>query len=207
MISISYAITVCDEYEEIKKLLDVLYESILQQDEIVILFDQRKGTQEVLDLLKKEEESKGLVLIADTFQDHFADWKNKLTSICSKDFIFQIDADEYPGYSLLKLLPQVLENNDADIYAVSRINTVEGLTEEHIRRWGWRVNDEGHINFPDYQWRVYKNNSNIRWKNKVHEVLEGHKTFARLPASKAYCLYHPKTIERQEKQNAYYDTL
>jgi len=207
MISISYAITVCDEYEEIKRLLDILHENISEQDEIVVLFDQRKGTEEVLNFLKTEEEVKGLVLITDTFQDHFAEWKNKLTKYCSKDYIFQIDADEYPGYSLLKLLPEVLKNNDSDIYAISRINTVEGLTEDHIKRWGWRVNNEGHVNFPDYQWRLYKNNGEISWRNKVHEVLEGHKTYAKLPASKAYCLYHPKKIDRQERQNSYYSTL
>jgi len=28
-----------------------------------------------------------------------------------------------------------------------------------------------------------------------------------LPAEEAYCLYHPKGIERQERQNAYYAAI
>lgn len=205
--TISYAITVCNEKEEVKRLVDILLEYKRPKDEIVVLYDQKNGDEEIVDILKKKNILPNFQIWRGYFEDHFADWKNKLTEYCSKDYIFQIDADEYPAYSLLKLLPEVLENNDSDIYAVSRINTVEGLTEEHIKRWGWRVNSEGHVNFPDYQWRIYKNNGTIRWKNKVHEVLEGHKTFAQLPASKAYCLYHPKEIERQEKQNNYYSTL
>ena len=63
------------------------------------------------------------------------------------------------------------------------------------------------INCADYQMRIYKNNGEIRWRNKVHEVLEGHKSFSALPAMEELALYHPKTIEKQEKQNKYYDTL
>jgi hypothetical protein len=66
----------------------------------------------------------------------------------------------------------------------------------------------GHINWPDYQWRIWKNIPEIKWINKVHEKLEGFKTYALLPAdTQAFCLYHPKTIQKQEKQNNYYDTL
>jgi len=41
----------------------------------------------------------------------------------------------------------------------------------------------------------------------VHERLEGFKTYAPLPQIESMALYHPKDIARQEKQNAYYDTL
>lgn len=64
--------------------------------------------------------------------------------------------------------------------------------------------------FPDYQWRIYKNNPYIKWKNKVHEVLEGYKTFAAIPSDimqGAMMLMHPKSIEKQEKQNNYYNSL
>ena len=47
----------------------------------------------------------------------------------------------------------------------------------------------------------------IKWINKVHERLDGFKTFASLPPIEEFALYHPKTIDRQEKQNQYYDTL
>ena len=88
-----------------------------------------------------------------------------------------------------------------------RVNTVEGLTQEHIDKWRWNLNEDGWVNWPDYQWRIWKNKPEIKWKNKVHEVLDGFKTYAPLPAQEELALYHPKEIERQEKQNAYYDTL
>jgi hypothetical protein len=55
--------------------------------------------------------------------------------------------------------------------------------------------------------RIYKNNPEIKWENKVHEVLGGYKTMSYLPIDEEWCLLHPKTIERQEKQNEYYGTL
>jgi hypothetical protein len=54
---------------------------------------------------------------------------------------------------------------------------------------------------------MYKNLPEIKWKNKVHERLEGYKQFAYLPMEEEWAIYHPKTIERQEKQNNYYETL
>ena len=61
--------------------------------------------------------------------------------------------------------------------------------------------------FPDYQWRIYKNVSYISWVNKVHEHLVGFKTYAPLPAEPEFCLLHHKNIEKQEKQNKFYNSL
>ncbi len=201
---ISYAITCCNEIVEIQKLLPFLLEHKRDEDEVVVLFDKQSGTAEVWSYLKQHN----IKCKAKSFKNHFADWKNYLTTLCSGDYIFQIDADEIPHEEFIKLLPTILEQNpDNEVYLVPRINTVEGLTEEHIKKWGWRVDEKNWINFPDFQWRIWKNLPEIRWKNKVHEVLEGFKTYAALPANEKLCLYHPKDIKRQEKQNAYYDTL
>jgi hypothetical protein len=48
---ISFAITVCNELDEIKRLVPFLLEHKRQQDEIVILFDEKNGSKEVLDFL------------------------------------------------------------------------------------------------------------------------------------------------------------
>jgi hypothetical protein len=101
----------------------------------------------------------------------------------------------------------LLQYNPVDILLVPRINTVKGLTQEHIQKWRWRVNEKGWVNFPDFQFRIYKNSPDINWKNKVHEVLEGFSTISELPLDEPWCLAHPKTIERQEKQNNYYNQL
>ena len=200
---ISYAVTVCNELTEVERLLTQLITQKHSEDEIVVLYDNN-GTKEVFDYLQSVE---GIKLVSDNFDGHFADWKNKLTSLCTGDFIFQIDADEYLPDEFIELLHQVLEANpEVDLYYVPRINTVSGLTEEHIQKWGWRVKN-GRVNYPDYQTRIYRNNSDIKWRNKVHEVIEGYKHFTVLPEVDVLSLIHPKTIERQEKQNAYYDTL
>lgn len=205
---ISYAITVCNELEEISRLVNFLHQHKRMEDEICVLLDKPKASQELLDELYYWSSKDIITLKESTFQGHFADWKNELTSICSGDYIFQIDADEYPHEYLIETLPEILETNThVEVYIVPRVNTVEGLTQEHIQKWGWHVNQDGWVNFPDYQWRLYKNSPSIKWKNKVHEVIEGYKTMAQLPAYEDFSLYHPKTIERQEKQNNYYDTL
>ena len=200
---ISYAITVCNEFKEIQRLLSFLLENKRKEDEIVVLFDKQSGTSEVWSYLNKLN----IKLEAKSFKHHFADWKNYLTSLCSGDYIYQIDADEMISKYILDILPEILQHNDVDILKVPRINTVEGLTQEHIQKWGWKIDEKGWVNFPDYQWRIYKNNGKIKWKNKVHEVLEGHKRVSYLPSEEQWCLKHPKTIERQEKQNKLYEGL
>tara|TARA_Y100000385_G_scaffold291830_1_gene372839 strand:+ start:2590 stop:3213 length:624 start_codon:yes stop_codon:yes gene_type:complete len=205
---ISYAITVCNEYEEIQKLISTLMLNIREEDEVIVLFDKQAGTAEVWEYLIGLQSQDLIKAYAKSFKHHFADWKNQLTELCSGDYIFQIDADEYPHDSLTSQLPVILEANpENEVYLIPRVNTVEGLTNEHIQKWGWNVNDKGWVNWPDYQWRVWKNKPEIKWVNKVHEKLSGHKTYAALPDMEGLSLYHPKKIDRQEKQNKYYDTL
>jgi hypothetical protein len=205
---ISYAITVCNEFLEIQKLVTFLLQTKRKKDEIVILYDQGNGDKGIEEYLRSKSVNGAFNWHSGTFEGHFSDWKNKLTSLCNGDYIFNIDADEMPTEDLINNLPYILEiNPEVDIFLVPRINTVKGLTQEHISQWRWNVNEKGWVNFPDYQWRVYRNVSNIKWKNKVHEVLEGFKTSTLLPAEEEYCLYHPKTIIKQEKQNNYYNTL
>ena len=205
---ISYAITVCNELEEITRLLNFLIKAKRKEDEIVVLFDKKKGTPEVWQRVSELKGDDCCSYHAKTFKHHFADWKNQLTELCTGDYIFQIDADELPHEILIEKLPQILEGNpDNEVYLVPRVNTVSGLTTEHIEKWRWNVDSQDRVNWPDYQWRIWKNKPEIKWKNKVHEVLEGYKNYSLIPAMPEYALYHPKTIQRQIKQNDYYDTL
>ena len=207
--TISYAITVCNEFKEVKRLITLLNEFVRDEDEVVVLFDKGKGTAQVWDYLQFcLHEYKNVKVKSKTFKNHFAEWKNYLSSLCSKDYIFQLDADEIPNRVLLEALPTILETNpDNEVYMVPRVNTVKGLTEAHINKWSWRVDKRGWVNWPDYQLRIWKNKKEIYWTNKVHETLFGYETYAPLPKAEQYALYHPKDIERQEKANDYYDTL
>jgi len=205
---ISYAITVCNEYEEIQRLISTLMLNMREEDEVVVLFDEKNGTANVWGYLKDLEAEDYIKLKSKPFGNHFADWKNYLNNLCTGDFIFQIDADEIPHQSLLEHLPEILTGNpNNEVYLVPRVNTVEGITDEHISKWRWNVDDKGWVNFPDYQTRIYKNDPRVRWHGAVHEKIIGHNTFAAMPAESEWCLIHHKDIARQEKQNNYYATI
>jgi hypothetical protein len=201
MPSISYAITACNEHVELDRLLNQLTEHIRPEDEIVVQIDIT-ATNEVKDVVNKYK----LMNYFHPLNNDFSTFKNNLKGLCTKDYIFQIDADEYLSEELLTYLPTILEDNsNVEMFSVPRINTVEDLTEQHIKQWSWRVDERGWVNYPDYQNRIFKNKSEIHWINKVHEKIIGAMSTAELPPG--LDLIHPKTIERQEKQNNYYNTI
>jgi 2-polyprenyl-3-methyl-5-hydroxy-6-metoxy-1,4-benzoquinol methylase len=205
---ISYAIPVCNEITEIQRLLGFLIENKRVEDEIIVLYDVKNGAIEVEEYLREASSEGEFIWHRYAFDGHFSDMKNELKSLCNGDYIFQIDADEMITEILISNLPTILGNNpNNEVYLIPRVNTVSGLTQEHITRWGWNVDEQGKVNWPDYQWRIWENKPEIKWVNKVHEKLEGFKTYAPLPQNPELALQHPKTIERQEKQNIYYDEI
>ena len=204
---ISYAITVHNELEELMKLLDFLNNNIREEDEIVIQYDEGGVTDEVLEFVNIKKQIHGYTVIGFPLNKDFASYKNNLKANCTGDYIFQIDADEIPHEVMIAYLPQVLEDNPVDIIFVPRVNTVDGLTQEHIQKWRWNVNERGWVNWPDYQTRIYKNTEDVTWMNKVHEKITGYDTFSNFPAEEHWALYHPKQIDRQEKQNEFYNTI
>lgn len=205
--TISYAITVCNELVEIQKLIPYLLDNIRDEDEIVVLYDSKNGDTKVEEYLRAKSVNPTYSWHSGEFDGHFANWKNKLTDLCNGDYIFQIDADEIPNNELIENLPAILEMNGVDVILVPRVNLVDGLTDEYIQKWGWKVDDKGRVNWPDPQWRVYKKSDSIRWINKVHEKLDGYDTISNLPWVEELSLFHHKDIEKQVKQNDYYDTL
>jgi len=201
---ISYGLTVCNEHVEIKNLIEYLIKKIDLGDEIVVVYDQNRVTPEVMEVLKDYEIEVNSYPF--DFQQNFLENKNFMNSKCTGDYIFQIDADEIPNDNLIESLPSILKNN-ADVILTPRINIVEGITPQHIQMWGWKQNDKGWVQFPDYQWRIFRNTPDIKWINKLHEVLDGYKTYAYLPEFEEYSLYHYKHISKQESQNNFYSRL
>ena len=196
-----------NETDSLLKLIEFLVKHKDEEDEIVILDDysDNEKTKEILETMCSIHEIKfeQRHLLKD-----FASQKNHLKNMCTGDYIFNLDADEMPHKFLMKNIKSILEANPTiDLYWVPRINTVEGLTQEHIQKWRWNVNEKGWVNFPDYQGRIWRNRPNIVWKNKVHEVLIGYKEHTYLPQEEEFCFYHPKDIDRQEKQNEFYEKL
>ena len=201
---ISYAILACDESVELEKLLPFLKEHKNEGDEIVVMLDDNNYTAMVDEVVGKYADR---VAYRKLDRD-FASQKNALTALCSGDYIFNIDADEIPHLNLMENLRTLLESNtELDVLYVPRVNTVNGLTPEHVDKWGWSLNNKGWVNWPDWQMRIYRNSEDIRWKNKVHEVLYGFSAYAPLPEDEEWAIYHHKNISRQEKQNNFYDTI
>jgi glycosyltransferase involved in cell wall biosynthesis len=201
---VSYAILTHNEGDYIAELLTLLTTYKRDIDEIVIVDDYSddEKTKFILndfkDLIKLEYR---------TFDgDHTQ--KNYLNSLCSGDYILQLDADELVQPEFLEMLPELLEeNNETDLFIMPRINTVEGLTQEYIQKWRWLVNEKGWVNFPDWQMRLYRNCDWLKWDGLLHSKIEGHKTYVFLPSEELFCILHPKQLDRQVAQNDLYDKI
>ena len=200
---ISYGITVYNEAEELHKLLEVLNKNIDDEDEIVVCVD---GNDEKVEAVLGEYLSENKAIVYKRKLDgNFSDQKNSVIEKSSGDYIFHIDADEYPNEILIQQLKQILEMNDGvDLIWVPRVNTIEGMEQKHIQKWGWRVDDKGWVNYPDYLSRIFRNNKKIKWERPLHEIITGCKTYSHLPPQEELSLYHPKTREKQIKQNQFY---
>ena len=217
---ISYGITVYNEHKELDDLLHHLSKHIREEDEVVVTQDiSKKGTgvfepefhalEKVLEKYEYHDYFKPKQLKVTTFHFNkdFSKLKNYTKENCSGDYIFHIDADEIPNEILLKQLPEILEINDTDLVWVPRINLVEGITDFHLNLWKWRVTEEGWINFPDYQARIFRNTEDIKWIKPVHEHIDGAKTYSHLPPHEELTLKHEKDIVRQEVQNKLYEDI
>ena len=208
---ISYGITVHNEAEELNRLLEILVHKTDAEDEIVICDDYSdEKTQEVITSWVQQyghEDMKTIKVYQRKLNGDFSTQKNSVIENSSGDYVFHFDADEYPHEILLRDIKPVLEMNDVDLIWIPRINIVEGITEEHMKMWGWGRTEKGWINYPDFQSRVFRNSPNIRWQIKVHEQIQGCKTYSHLPPHEELSLYHIKTIEKQEKQNELYQRM
>ena len=209
--SISFAITAYNEHEELQVLLNQLEQIAKPDDEIVIQLDS-KATPEVLSLVDQFISKDFTFTVKKCVFDlnnHFADFKNNLKSYCTKDWVFQIDADETLSETFSRVIHEVLDANDGiDLIAVPRVNIVKGLEQNDIIQWHWQVNSQGWVNWPDPQHRIFRNKPEVKWVNKVHEVIVGWKTYAELPSEDdSYALYHIKDIDRQRKQNEFYSQI
>jgi glycosyltransferase involved in cell wall biosynthesis len=205
---ISFAITTHNEGEYIRDLLDQLVPYCEQTGDEIVVVDDNSTDVFTQNLLYDYADKDKIELYQHELNNDFASHKNFLNSKCRGEYIFQVDADEKFHNNLLTYLHDIVDNNkNIDLFFIPRVNIVNGLTEQDIRGWGWRINEKGWVMFPDYQTRLYRNVEEIKWEGNVHERIVGYKTTAPLPEEEEWCLYHIKEIERQRKQNDYYATI
>ncbi len=198
---ITYAICVCDEHNELNALLSFLTKVIDDEDDINILVDSGKVTEEVRCVLEKFK--KRIIVNERTFCGNFSNHRNYHITKCSGDYIFVLDADEIPKEELIKNI----KSFDSDVLNIPRINIIPGYTEEWCKSMNFSVNDFGWINWPDYQGRFFKNDGKIKWSLGLHERLIGSDKVSNLEANPRVALWHIKSIEKQNKQDTFYKNL
>ncbi len=207
-VSICYAITVCDEHEELALLLESIIPFKRHQDEILVQGDQGNVTEPVRAVLSKFADSIDKYVEFPLNRD-YGGFKSNLSKHTSCDFLFQLDADEIPSPHLLKTLPIILTiNPEVELLKVPRLNLMLEQDEQFIRwdeaeRWHGRE----YQRFPDYQGRIFRNSERIFWKNVVHEVVTGHTAYGYLPADEEYSLLHCKRWKKQRQRSKLYSEI
>lgn len=199
--NISFAITTHNETTTLSKLVDSIEKNKNNNDEIVILddFSENPTTKEILNNCNNVFYRK--------FCGDYSVHKNYINSKCNGEYIFQIDGDELPSELLLKNIHNIILSNKVDLFWLPRINKVNGIKKEHLKKWKWSMDEHGRINYPDYQGRIYRNAKELKWNRAVHEVICGHKTQTKIPTNSNLDILHEKDIQTQIDSNYRYDTM
>ena len=197
---VTYAVTVCNEHQELRTLLGALERNIVHSDEIRVLVDSGKVTNEVYKVLA---DFPWVQQHMRKFQDDFADHRNYLNSVCKGRFVFALDADEVPAADLVRNLYQVLAN-DFDLAFVPRVNFIPGISQEELKFFNFQVTEFGAINWPDMQGRIYRNDPSIKWEAHLHEKVQGANKVLQIQPNPMLALWHIKTVEKMHKQHQHY---
>lgn len=181
-IHISYAITVCNEAQELERLLTHLKPYLQAGDEVVIQADKDHVTPDVQHVIEKHK------AVVTTYGEYalnfdFAQAKNHLNSLCKGDYIFQLDADELPQPWLLEHIREIIGKKPwIGLFKLPRINILQGENGDVEERVAW----------PDYQGRIYKNTPRIYWRRPLHERIHGQWFYWHLPKQDNYAILHLK---------------
>jgi len=203
---ISFVILCHNEGNYLKKVISNVELYLREGDEIIVVDDMStdKETVDYLSSLKHK-------VVQHSLNGNFSEHRNYAHQFCKNPYIFMVDCDEILSNVLGNNIHDIISSNpDVELFLIPRLNIVDGLTQDDVRKWGWRVSnqdgvDEQVINFPDNQWRLYQRLPHIQWKGKLHERPDGFKTMAALPSDPQLSLIHRKTIGRQTKQNEFYN--
>lgn len=197
--SISYAITTHDEFIQLEKTLNIIERTMDECDELIILDDFSTHT-------KTKSLLEGKTVHKRKLNKSFSEHKNFLNSLCSKEYIFQLDGDEMPSYNLIMNLKNIINNDyTTDLFFIPRSNYVQNIRETDLKNWNWRMDIKKRINYPDYQGRLFKNTERLKWKRDVHERICGYTKFTKIPGDSDLDIIHTKHINKQIKNNNFYN--
>jgi len=204
---ISYLVTCHNEGKQLNDLLNAL--KLYKLDNEIIILDDNSDDRDTLDVLCYYQVFLQASVHKHALNKNYGEHKNYGKSLCSGEYVFQIDGDELPNETLLQNLKEILTPNPTtELFWLPRVNVFKDVTEEHAKQWGWNIdNPNKWVNWHtgDYQSRIFKNLPHIKWEKRLHERVVGAKTFAILPKEEEYALYHNKTIEKQIETNLRYN--
>lgn len=147
-VTLDVAITCHDEGAELGILLGQLEETKrfypASAFSKVVILDDESTDETILNVF--EDYNWMIELHRKKFSGDFAEHKNYLNSLCSAEWILQLDADErIPSMEFIADLVELIATNEGvEAYWLPRANFVAGLTQQYLNKWGWRVtkNDE-----------------------------------------------------------------
>lgn len=201
---LSYLVTCHNETDSLDKLLTKLVKHKKDNHEIILL-DDYSDNPTTVEIIQKFKNS--VTFVQHKLEKNYGTHKNFGIEQCKGEWIFQLDADEVPTDDLLENINLIIESNSSsEVLWLPRLNYFLGVTEQDVQMWGWKFHD-GMINFPDYQSRIYKNSPHIRYQRRLHEKVEGFKSYVFIPPQKDYAIIHEKTIEKQRQTNINYNKL
>ncbi len=197
--TISYAITVCNEAEQLDLLLGYLVSYLEKGDEIVVQADKHNVTDEVRQVVRKHGNT--VTRYGEwPLNGDFAQAKNHLNSLCKGEYIFQLDADELPQQWLAENIRAIIDRHPLiELFKFPRVNYL--LDDSTFRKALQRKGDieAERVAWPDYQGRLYKNRpGRIRWHRALHERIRGHLLYWHLPKDERYALLHIKRKEQDK---------
>jgi hypothetical protein len=146
----------------------------------------------------------------------FAQFRNSLNHMFPiGSWALHLDSDELVGDTFFPKVVDLITmlNSRAyetvDLIWFPRENYVKGITQEYIRQNGWKLDQQGRINFPDFQGRMYRLTGKTRWVGEVHERIEGFRDFSSVldDVHNDFYINHTKTFEKQIDQNRFYEQL
>lgn len=211
---ISYCTTVYNEKEYIKTLLSKLTKVVTTDEEIIVVQTYREEieTREnfFTEIQKIITDNPNIIYKTFHFEVSSVGWnsvKNYMNRLSTKRYIFNLDSDEDYPENAFNVIRDVVKNSNFDLVFIPRVNTVDGLTDEDVQKWKWNLNEKKWINWPDYQPRLYKNDSKIIWGGGPHDGVLGAQSVGALEAIEELAIIHKKDIARQRMQNNLYDKI
>lgn len=205
----------CVEYEDLFSLINTVNKLKESTDNIIVVLDSLTTSNEMIEMVHTFN-------IEPVLYPHH-NWQDKFEfekTLWKHDLIFELDADEIPPYLLFKVFKEpFITHVDLEVLAVPRINLYIDATPEKVANMyvGNRPQNIlleqqashqlGWVNWPDYQIRIHRPLSHLKWGDTTHSGISNYNTYDALPMEPAIALIHAKTVAHMERMLKCYDKL